>query len=543
MITPDWDFIIVGAGSAGCVLAERLVTNGSRVLLLEAGQWDRDPWIHIPLGFGRIRQKRLHDWGYFSEPQQALDTRRIEIRRGKVIGGSSSINAMVHVRGHPCDFDRWAQQGLMGWSWRDVLPSFIEQERWEGRESALRGSRGPVHVRKSRYQDPLTDAVIESAVSLGHPVVDDYNAESQHGVGVLQFTIRDGRRCSAATAFLRPVLGNKDLTVRTGVLVTSLVMNGDHVTGIAYRFQGQQHIAYAQREVILCAGVINSPQILMLSGIGDPDTIAAHGIEVRHPLSGVGRNLQDHPMIPLAFDRLGSGTMREHMRLDRISRDLLIAAALGRGFATDIPSPLAAFLKTDPTLNAPDIQVMLHGAPVSAQPYLWPWRAAWPDGFSLLVTLLRPRSRGRVTLSSADPASSMLIEPALLSEPEDRRTLLQGFKRVREIAAANPLARFIHRQVGIDPDENNAEVLGAYLRSRAGTVHHPAGTCRMGLTDDPLAVVDSQLRVIGIKGLRVVDASVMPDLVGGNINATVMMIAWRAAQAILGDEPLSRATE
>ena len=532
----SWDFIIVGAGSAGCVLAERLVSSGFRVLVLEAGQWDRDPWIHIPLGFGRIRQKRLHDWGYFSEAQSALDERRVEVRRGKVIGGSSSINAMVHVRGHPSDFDRWASSGLRDWAWADVVPAFIEQECWEGSASPLRGTSGPLHVRPSRYHDPLTDALIEAACLRGHPEVSDYNASEQHGVGTLQFTIRRGRRCSAATAFLRPVLGKPGLTVRTGVLVTSLKMAGQRVVGVEYRHADRLHVAHADCEVLVCAGVINSPQILMLSGIGDPVQLEAHGISVRHKLPGVGLNLQDHPCLPLAFDRNGHGSMQQHLRADRIARDLIWAAVSGRGFATDIPSPLAAFLKTDSALPAPDIQVMLHGAPVSAQPYLnWAGTPPWQDGFSLLVTLLRPRSRGQVRLVSADPLAPMSIQPALLEDSHDQRVLLSGFEMVRDIARAPTLQKFIKQPLGLDLGNQSTSDLMTYLRQRASTVHHPAGTCKMGLPSDSQAVVDCDLRVMGLDGLRVVDASVMPDLVGGNINASVLMIAWRAAQRIIAD--------
>jgi choline dehydrogenase/4-pyridoxate dehydrogenase len=317
-------------------------------------------------------------------------------------------------------------------------------------------------------------------------------------------------------------------------MVTSILLDRGRASGVEYRFEGKSQTARALRETLVCAGVINSPQLLMLSGIGDPSELERHGIRVRHPLPGVGRNLQDHPMIPLAFDRSNPGSMLRHMRADRIVRDLLLAATLGKGFATDIPSPLAAFLKTDPSLTAPDIQVMLHSAPVSAQPYLWPWRHAWKDGFSLLLTLLRPQSRGRVCLSDANPSSPMRIQPALLSDPADRRALLNGFEVVREIAEAPALRRYISRQIGLEPGERSGDTLSAYLSSRAGTVHHPAGTCKMGLSDDPDAVVDSRLQVHGVQGLRVIDASVMPDLVGGNINATVMMIAWRAAQTIVG---------
>ncbi len=523
----------MGAGSAGCVLAERLTRDpGVRVLLIEAGGWDRDPWIRIPLGFGRIRQKRLHDWGYFSEPQDTVGGRRIECRRGRVVGGSSSINAMVQVRGHPGDFDRWAATGLNGWSYADVLPRFRRQERWEEGDDGVRGGDGPVHVRTSRYTDPLVEAVIAAGQEAGHPLTADYNhGHRQHGLGRLQFAIRDGRRCSAADAFLRPALARPNLQVVTQALAERVLLENGRATGVAYRQRGARVVARAQREVILCGGVINSPQLLMLSGIGDPAELVRHGIGVQAPRAGVGRNLQDHMMAPLFFTRRSPGALHRHMRADRVLLDLARAYAFGSGFASDIPSPLAAFLKTDPALPMPDIQVMLHGGPVTAHPYLAPFVAPFEDGFSLLVTLLRPASRGSVRLDSADPARAPRIELGFLTAEEDWRGLMRGVRVVHDLARQSALAPFVSAVTAPAGNIDDDATLREHIRSRAATVHHPAGTCRMGPATDPLAVVDDELRVHGVDGLRVADASVMPDLVGGNINAAVMMIADRAGEA------------
>lgn len=531
----EFDYVIVGAGSAGCVLADRLSERaGMRVLLLEAGGWDRDPWIHIPLGFGRIRQKRAHDWGYLSEPQAAAGGRRIECRRGKVIGGSSSINAMVHVRGHPADFDRWAASGLPGWSYADVLPRFRRQERWEGGDDGVRGGTGPLHVRTTRYVDPLLDALLVAGTQAGHPQVADYNhGADQHGLGRLQFTIREGRRCSAAAAFLRPALARPNLSVCTRALVTKVLLSSGRATGVSYTCAGESRVAHAAREVILCGGVINSPQLLMLSGIGDPAELATHGIDTLVSSPGVGGNYQDHVMAPLFFARRQPGTLHRHMRADRVVLDLARAYAFGTGFASDIPSPLAAFLKTDPALAIPDIQVMLHGGPVTAHPYFAPFVPPFEDGFSLLVTLLRPKARGRLRLVSADPCAAPRIEQNFLGDEDDWRVLMRGLRVVHDIARQQALTPFVAGLTAPAGDLRDDTALREHIRARAATVHHPAGSCRMGVAGDPLAVVDAQLRVLGVDGLRVADASVMPDLVGGNINAAVMMIAERAAEDVL----------
>lgn len=537
---PPYDYIIVGAGSAGCVLANRLTEDaGVRVLLLEAGGWDRDPWIHIPLGWGRIFHNRLHDWGYFAEPEASVGGRAVECARGKVIGGSSSINAMAYVRGNRADYDRWAASGLGEWSFAHALPYFRKQESWEGGPSRYRGGDGPLNTRESRYADPLFDAWIEAGAAAGHPVTRDYNAEVQHGFGRMQCTIRDGKRCGAATAYLRPALPRANLVVETGALASRLRFDGKRAIGVDYLRNGERRTAHADREVLVAGGVINSPQFLMLSGIGDPGELAAHGLPVVAPLPGVGRNLQDHVMAPIAYRRKSPGPFQRAMRLDRIGVHVLNAHFRGKGFATDLPAPITAFLKTDDALPLPDIQLLFHGGPLAASPWLPPFKPAFPDGFSCIVVVLRPQSRGRVRLASANPAQAPRIHQNFLAAEQDWRTLRAGLRKVREIARQGPLAPYIQAEAAPGVGKVADGDLDAHIRSIAITVHHPLGTCRMGGASDAHAVVDAELRVRGVEGLRVVDASVMPDLVGGNINAAVTMIAERAADLIRGRPALA----
>ena len=527
----DYDYIIVGAGSAGCVLAHRLSADPAvRVLLLEAGGRDNSFLIHMPAGIARLIAPKVN-WLYQTEPQAALHGRRLFWPRGKTLGGSSSINAMVYIRGQPRDYDHWRDLGNPGWGYRDVLPYFRRAENNESIHTEWHGRGGPLNVCERRYTNPLSHQFVAAAVASGLAENADFNGREQAGAGLYQVTQLAGRRCSAADAYLHPIAHRRNLTVMTGAMALHIRLRGRKAVGIEYIRGGARLVALAQREVLLAAGAINSPQLLLLSGIGPADELRAQGLAVQHDLPGVGRNLQDHLDVhvihactqPITLDRLASGV--------GAVRTALCYALRHDGPGTSNVAEAGAFLCCDEQAATPDVQ--LHFIPAYVVDH---GRRRMPGhGMTLHVCYLRPASRGTIRLASSDPLQPPRIDPAYLSVPQDLGPLVAGIRRAREIYAQAPLRAVVGAEVFPGAEQRSGAQIEQFIRAAAETEYHPVGTCRMGADD--AAVVDAQLRVRGVDGLRVVDASIMPTLVSGNTNAPTIMIAEKAADLILGTAP------
>ena len=525
------DYLIVGGGSAGCVLAARLSEDPDvRVLLLEAGDRDVRPEIHIPATFSKLFQSEA-DWNYHTVPQAGAGGRRLYWPRGKVLGGSSSINAMIYIRGHHADFDGWAAAGCDGWGFSDVLPYFKRSEDNVRGASAYHGADGPLRVEDPKNPSPVSLAFLNAAEAAGHARTPDFNGAQQAGAGLYQLTQKNGRRASAATAFLKPIRRRTNLTIRTNALVRRIVVEGGRAVGAEVVQDGRVETVYADREVIVCGGAVNSPQLLMLSGIGPADALAALGIEVVLDRPAVGENLHDHLIVGLHYALNEPVSLVNAETLGSALRYLLTR----RGMLSSNIAEAGLFVDSHGGGGVPDLQ--FHVAPV-----LFAGHGLEPPtdhGFSLGPTLVRPQSRGRLRLRSTDPEAHPAIDPAALADPADVQVLMAGLRLAREIAEAGPLDRFRGAPLDPGPASFADADLEAHVRQTCETLYHPVGTCRMG--EDDAAVVDSQLRVRGLDGLRVVDASVMPTITNGNTNAPTLMIAERAADLIRQSAAVARA--
>ncbi len=539
--TAEFDYIVVGAGSAGCVLASRLSEDSDvRVLLLEAGPGNLDPLLRVPLMAGAMFRGRRYNWSYVTEPVPGLNGRRVAWARGKVLGGSSAINGMVYSRGLPSDFDGWAQSGLAGWSFDDVLPYFRRSEDFGGVPDERHAAGGPLPVtRRERPSSPLFDAYIEAGRQAGHPVTDDFNGPRPEGFGLFHFNIRDGRRVSSADAFLRDARSRPNLAIWTRAHAARVLFEGNRAVGVRVRRSGRPRDVRAGREIVLSGGVVNSPQLLMLSGIGAADHLRDHGIDVVADRPQVGRNLQDHVLVRVQYAATEPITLARLDRVDRAVFAVVRAMLFGTGPGSGFPLEAGAFLKSDPALDLPDLQSHFAPALSTGQPRRNPFAmstaTAEGHGFTANVCPMRPFSRGEIRLADAHPLSPPAIQPGYLSHPDDMERLKRGVALLRDVFAQPAFDPFRGRELSPGGDVRRDADVEAWIRRTADTMFHPAGTCRMGADDG--AVVDGELRVRGVEGLRVADASVFPSLTSSNTHAPSVMVAEKAADLVCGRSP------
>jgi choline dehydrogenase len=527
----EFDYVIVGAGSAGCVLANRLSADGKNsVLLLEAGPRDTNPWIHVPLGYGKLFKDKSVNWMYQTEPEPELNGRSVFQPRGKVLGGSSSINGLVYIRGQHEDYDRWRQHGNAGWGYEDVLPYFKKAENQNRGADDFHGVGGPLSVSDPRFVDPVSRAFIAAAAEAGLPANPDFNGASQEGAGFFQATTQHGRRASAAVAYLRPAKARKNLSIETGALAQRIVFEGRRAVAVEYRRAGAVRTARARKEILISGGAFNSPQLLQLSGVGPAGLLRRHGIDVVLDAPGVGQNLQDHMQVRVVMRCTQRVTLNDIINhpVRKVMAGLQYAA-FRTGALTIAAGNAGAFIKTNPWLASPDMQLTF--LPFSTDKM--GDRLHSFSGFTVSIYQLRPESRGSLQIRSADPAAPPEIRINYLASEVDRTAYVEGLKILRKVLQAPALAPYVVEE--FDPGAKCADDddLLNYCRGTGSTIYHPTSTCRMG--NDPLAVVDQRLRIRGLEGIRVVDGSIMPDLASGNTNAPIIMIAEKASDMILED--------